>query len=158
MRRAALTLVAVAATTARPQRQNEQRDTVLVRARDRVTRKDLILAVSRDAGMEDLVDSYKQKIVEIADRTQQWLAKADAAYERDAREHDSERLARAAGSSHAAMISVMDHGAKGDGVADDRAAFEAAVAAARGGMNKVCLLYTSPSPRDQRGPRMPSSA
>ena len=26
---------------------------------------------------------------------------------------------------------------------------------ARGG---VCLLYTSPSPRDQRGPRMPSSA
>ena len=23
---------------------------------------------------------------------------------------------------------------------------------------KVCLLYTSPSPRDQRGPRMPSSA
>ena len=22
----------------------------------------------------------------------------------------------------------------------------------------VCLLYTSPSPRDQRGPRMPSSA
>ena len=57
MRRAALTLVAVAATTARPQR-HEQRDTVLVRARDRVTRKDLILKVSRDAGMEDLVDSY----------------------------------------------------------------------------------------------------
>ena len=24
--------------------------------------------------------------------------------------------------------------------------------------NKVCLLYTSPSPRDQRGSRMPSSA
>ena len=24
--------------------------------------------------------------------------------------------------------------------------------------NRVCLLYTSPSPRDQRGPRMPSSA
>ena len=24
--------------------------------------------------------------------------------------------------------------------------------------DKVCLLYTSPSPRDQRGPRMPSSA
>ena len=47
--------------TARPQHQ-DQRDTVLVRARDRVTRKDLILTVSRDAGMEDLVDSYKQKI------------------------------------------------------------------------------------------------
>ena len=26
------------------------------------------------------------------------------------------------------------------------------------GSNKVCLLYTSPSPRDQRGSRMPSSA
>ena len=25
-------------------------------------------------------------------------------------------------------------------------------------MVKVCLLYTSPSPRDQRGSRMPSSA
>ena len=24
--------------------------------------------------------------------------------------------------------------------------------------NKACLLYTSPSPRDQRGSRMPSSA
>ena len=24
--------------------------------------------------------------------------------------------------------------------------------------NKICLLYTSPSPRDQRGSRMPSSA
>ena len=70
MMRRALALVAVAATTARPRRQ-DQRDTVLVRARDRVTRKDLILTVSRDAGMEDLVDSYKQKIVEIADRTQQ---------------------------------------------------------------------------------------
>ena len=27
-----------------------------------------------------------------------------------------------------------------------------------GGIYKVCLLYTSPSPRDQRGSRMPSSA
>ena len=26
------------------------------------------------------------------------------------------------------------------------------------GPSQVCLLYTSPSPRDQRGPRMPSSA
>ena len=25
-------------------------------------------------------------------------------------------------------------------------------------LNKVCLLYTSPSPRDQRGSRMPCSA
>ena len=27
-----------------------------------------------------------------------------------------------------------------------------------GGRGKACLLYTSPSPRDQRGSRMPSSA
>ena len=27
-----------------------------------------------------------------------------------------------------------------------------------GAQQKVCLLYTSPSPRDQRGSRMPSSA
>ena len=26
------------------------------------------------------------------------------------------------------------------------------------GLNNICLLYTSPSPRDQRGSRMPSSA
>ena len=26
------------------------------------------------------------------------------------------------------------------------------------GLSEVCLLYTSPSPRDQRGSRMPSSA
>jgi len=26
------------------------------------------------------------------------------------------------------------------------------------GQSKLCLLYTSPSPRDQRGSRMPSSA
>ena len=26
------------------------------------------------------------------------------------------------------------------------------------GLEEVCLLYTSPSPRDQRGSRMPSSA
>ena len=28
----------------------------------------------------------------------------------------------------------------------------------RDAMMKICLLYTSPSPRDQRGSRMPSSA
>ena len=26
------------------------------------------------------------------------------------------------------------------------------------GLLRICLLYTSPSPRDQRGSRMPSSA
>ena len=38
-----------------------------------------------------------------------------------------------------------------------RAKFEASVAKDRAEM-KICLLYTSPSPRDQRGSRMPSSA
>ena len=28
----------------------------------------------------------------------------------------------------------------------------------KGSMNKYCLLYTSPSPRDKRQSRMPSSA
>ena len=31
-------------------------------------------------------------------------------------------------------------------------------ASAQDGLNSACLLYTSPSPRDQRGSRMPSSA
>ena len=35
---------------------------------------------------------------------------------------------------------------------------KAAAAAQRRAINKTCLLYTSPSPRDQRGSRMPSSA
>ena len=37
--------------------------------------------------------------------------------------------------------------------ADDETTSSLAIAAARS-----CLLYTSPSPRDQRGSRMPSSA
>ena len=37
--------------------------------------------------------------------------------------------------------------------------YEGVVIAKRhGGLNQTCLLYTSPSPRDQRGSRMPSSA
>ena len=32
------------------------------------------------------------------------------------------------------------------------------IAEAMGGHSYICLLYTSPSPRDQRGSRMPSSA
>ena len=39
-----------------------------------------------------------------------------------------------------------------------RAAAPAAAAAAPRGSGSGCLLYTSPSPRDQRGSRMPSSA
>ena len=34
----------------------------------------------------------------------------------------------------------------------------AAIAKKLSGPNKDCLLYTSPSPRDQRGSRMPSYA
>ena len=35
---------------------------------------------------------------------------------------------------------------------------EKAVEILREQFKKICLLYTSPSPRDQRGSRMPSSA
>ena len=35
---------------------------------------------------------------------------------------------------------------------------EAQTAAAKDALDAGCLLYTSPSPRDQRGSRMPSSA
>ena len=35
---------------------------------------------------------------------------------------------------------------------------DAVLAALASDLNKPCLLYTSPSPRDQRGSRMPSSA
>merc|ERR1712147_481601 len=72
-----------------------------------------------------------------------WVAGADAAYAKDAREHDGERERAAqakAASTQRTVISVMDHGAKGDGVADDKAAFEAAVAAARGVKRAVVLL------------------
>ena len=47
----------------------------------------------------------------------------------------------------------------------DAAALERALASrqvakfkAYGFLKNICLLYTSPSPRDQRGSRMPSSA
>ena len=42
---------------------------------------------------------------------------------------------------------ITEHGFAGIGVG-----------AAMGGLRPICLLYTSPSPRDQRGSRMPSSA
>ena len=38
------------------------------------------------------------------------------------------------------------------------AVLDESLAAARSASDKLCLLYTSPSPRDQRGSRMPSSA
>ncbi len=80
--------------------------------------------------------------LEIANQKRKWVAGADAAYAKDAREHDGERERAAqakAASTQRTVISVMDHGAKGDGVADDKAAFEAAVAAARGVKRAVVL-------------------
>ena len=41
---------------------------------------------------------------------------------------------------------------------DDAASFVASQGDIRGAQLEACLLYTSPSPRDQRGSRMPSSA
>ena len=41
---------------------------------------------------------------------------------------------------------------------DEERIAERAIEANGGVLPKVCLLYTSPSPRDQRGSRMPSSA
>ena len=41
-------------------------------------------------------------------------------------------------------------------IADAKGAI--AIAGVMGGADSACLLYTSPSPRDQRGSRMPSSA
>ena len=44
------------------------------------------------------------------------------------------------------------------GVKDIRNAVEDARHAYKSSAKRTCLLYTSPSPRDQRGSRMPSSA
>ena len=46
-------------------------------------------------------------------------------------------------------VTVRAKNAKGRFVADDPNTPD---------VNEACLLYTSPSPRDQRGARMPSSA
>ena len=59
---------------------------------------------------------------------------------------------------------INDHIVKhGDGVKvvalwvdDARKAYQETIS--RGAKSYICLLYTSPSPRDQRGSRMPSSA
>ena len=48
--------------------------------------------------------------------------------------------------------------AGGQRVREDGQGRGAAVVVAAAGGDESCLLYTSPSPRDQRGSRMPSSA
>ena len=74
------------------------------------------------------------------------------------------------GSAVVAFIAVNDgKAALTVGVTDDltgrfdavqlvRAGAEAVGGKGGGGRADICLLYTSPSPRDQRGSRMPSSA
>ena len=57
---------------------------------------------------------------------------------------------------HAHALNLRDSGAKNVVVALREGSASAAKAEGEG--LKVCLLYTSPSPRDQRGSRMPSSA
>ena len=44
------------------------------------------------------------------------------------------------------------------GLAEDDPEIRARLAAFRQGLEKRCLLYTSPSPRDRQKSRMPSSA
>ena len=45
-----------------------------------------------------------------------------------------------------------------DDAAASETGFEVPAGGGGGGSTQCCLLYTSPSPRDQRGSRMPSSA
>ena len=62
---------------------------------------------------------------------------------------------------HGCAVVLMRHqDIEGDVVAGATMQLGAAVARARdtGIQDEACLLYTSPSPRDQRGSRMPSSA
>ena len=60
-------------------------------------------------------------------------------------------------------ISILED-TDGDGVMDNKKVFldelvlPRAIELINGGLLYTCLLYTSPSPRDQRGSRMPSSA
>ena len=60
------------------------------------------------------------------------------------------RVARAAAASGALNVIVATD--------DERVANAVIEAGFDAQMTRTCLLYTSPSPRDQRGSRMPSSA
>ena len=59
-----------------------------------------------------------------------------------------------------ALVNSLDATAGGDPAALSREQLEAELTKLRSENDQLrtCLLYTSPSPRDQRGSRMPSSA
>ena len=70
-------------------------------------------------------------------------------------EHDvldpaSAAEAEMAAVAHQCLVSALDH-SKADLI-------RVTLNVEDGDAGKACLLYTSPSPRDQRGSRMPSSA
>ena len=56
------------------------------------------------------------------------------------------------------VINGSDEGRFLDTVRNNAKQFASTVSFSSTAKHKVCLLYTSPSPRDQRGSRMPSSA
>ena len=59
------------------------------------------------------------------------------------------------------MDGILDHldiDSDNDGITDNIEAQTTVGFIAPSGVGGTCLLYTSPSPRDQRGSRMPSSA
>ena len=68
------------------------------------------------------------------------------------------------GTAYPLTMDFVTYGQSNDGVEQgDRHMnsiwrFESKENAVNSGVMKTCLLYTSPSPRDQRGSRMPSSA
>jgi len=73
--------------------------------------------------------------------------------------------AEAAVATAQADLAVIQAGPRPEEIAAARAALALATAQRDGALSAwenaqamVCLLYTSPSPRDQRGSRMPSSA
>ena len=65
--------------------------------------------------------------------------------------HDQDQLAKYA---KKATVAIAEHG----GTFLSRGMPEAMLEGDEATRTVLCLLYTSPSPRDQRGSRMPSSA
>ena len=53
---------------------------------------------------------------------------------------------------------IQKHQPKPEDFPDNKDGFNDGLSQTRPELIKTCLLYTSPSPRDQRGSRMPSSA